>query len=161
MENISPHITYLDSIKSHEAIRHGIENIPNDTNLVAMRLVALSCFEPIRNHFNIPIGISSFFRCPELNEKIGGSDKSQHCLGEAIDIDADMYGGVTNKEIYDWAKENLIYDQIIKEHPDKDGNPAWVHISFKQGLNRNQCLIAKKEKSKDGKIKTVYLFDPL
>lgn len=164
VENISPHITYIDSVKSNTAIRHGIENKPTPEHLENMKLVALKCFEPIRNHFKVPIGISSFYRCPELNEKIGGSDSSDHCFGRAIDIDADIYGKITNKDIYEWAKENLEADQIINEYPDSDGNPAWVHISFRESGNRKQCLIAKKvkviEKGKE-KFKTIYVNDPL
>lgn len=157
VENISPHITYLDSIKSNTAIRHGIENKPTPEHLENMKLVALKCFEPIRNHFKVPIGISSFYRCPELNEKIGGSDSSDHCFGRAIDIDADLYGKITNKQIYEFIKDNIEdFDQAICEFPDESGNPAWVHISFRSTGNRKQCLIAKKINGK-----TVYVRDPL
>ena len=140
---ISEHITYAESVKSQTAIRLGIKNVPDNFQLEAMKLVAENCFEPIRKHFNIPIGVSSFFRSEELNKLIKGSATSQHCKGEAIDIDADMFGGVTNKLIFEWAKANLIFDQLINEHPDEDGNPSWVHISFSKHGNRNQTLIVK------------------
>jgi hypothetical protein len=106
-----------------------------------MRHVA-ELFEQIRLHFNVPIGISSFYRCAALNKKIGGAKNSQHTLGEAIDIDADIFGGVTNAEIFEFAK-TLDFDQLIWEYGD-DTNPAWVHISRKRvGKNRKQRLRIK------------------
>lgn len=155
MENISPNISYIDSIKSRTAIRLGIENTPNDTQLTAMKSVALACYEPIVSHFRFKIPFASFFRCSELNEKIGGAENSQHCKGEAMDLDADGTT-ITNRELYDWIKNNLVFDQLIFEYPDNYGNAAWVHVSFRKGSNRNQCLIAKKSNGK-----TVYLNDPL
>lgn len=106
-----------------------------------MKLVAETCFEPIRNHFGIPLPVSSFFRCEALNKAIGGSKTSQHCKGEAIDMDADG-SPITNKQIFDWAKANLKFDQLIWEYGTSE-NPAWVHISFSKHGNRNQVLYIK------------------
>jgi zinc D-Ala-D-Ala carboxypeptidase len=155
MENISPNISYLDSIKSTTAIRYGIENIPSDTELTSMKELAMSCYEPIVKHFGYKIPFASFFRCKELNKRIGGADNSQHTKGEAIDLDADGTK-ITNNELYYWIKDNLIFDQVIKEYPDKNGNPSWIHVSFRKGANRNESLIAKKQNGK-----TVYVKDPL
>lgn len=140
--NISKHITLLEATKSQTATRSGIVNTPNEVQLEAMRLVAEVCFEPIREHFGIPLIVSSFFRCEALNKAVGGSKTSQHCKGEAIDIDADG-SSVTNKQIFEWAKANLKFDQLINEYPDETGNPAWVHISFSKHGNRNQVLTVK------------------
>lgn len=155
MENISPNVSYIDSVRSRTAIRLGIENTPNDTQLTAMKTVALKCYEPIVAHYRFKIPFASFFRCPELNEKIGGSENSQHTKGEAMDLDADGTS-ITNRQLYDWIKDNLDFDQLIFEHPDDKGNAAWVHVSYREGNNRKQCLIAKKVKGK-----TVYVNDPL
>ena len=114
-----------------------------------MQRVANDCFEPLRRAKNIPIGISSFFRCPTLNKAIGGSETSQHCATEdskginaaAIDIDADIYGGITNKEVFTWLKANVEFDQLIWEFG-TDENPNWVHISRREHSNRNQILRA-------------------
>ena len=96
-----------------------------------------------------PIKINSFYRGPELNKAIGGSSKSQHCHGQAMDID-DTYGVMSNATMYKWIKENLDYDQMIWEFGD-DNNPAWVHVSYVDpGSNRNRCLKAYRE---DGKTK--------
>ena len=142
MKNISEHITLLESYKSQIAERFGIVNIPPANVLPAMMLVAEKCFEPIRNHFGLSIGISSFYRCKALNTKIKGAKNSQHIIGEAIDIDADIYGGITNAEIFNWAKENLVFDQLIWEFGD-DKNPAWVHISYNKTHNRQQVIRIK------------------
>lgn len=140
--NISKHISLNEATRSQTATRKGIKNIPNEVQLEAMKLVAETCFEPIRNHFGVPLTISSFFRCEALNVAVGGSKTSQHCKGEAIDIDADG-SSITNKQVFEWAKANLKFDQLINEYPDEAGNPAWVHISFSKHGNRNQVLTIK------------------
>ena len=94
-----------------------------------------------------PIKINSFYRCRQLNKAIGGSIKSQHCKGQAIDID-DTRCKKTNAEMYHWIKKNLNFDQMIWEFGD-DKNPNWVHISYVNEIdNRNRCLKAYKEKGK-------------
>ena len=114
-----------------------------------MELVAEEVFEPLRTYVNGPIKINSFFRCPELNKAIGGSSKSQHCKGQAIDID-DTFGRMTNAEMYHFIKEHLDFDQMIWEFGDDD-NPDWVHVSYVSPEdNRNRCLKAYRE---DGKTK--------
>ena len=131
------------------AIRKGIDNEPNEEQLSNMKLVAEKIFEPVRIHFKVPIKVNSFFRSPDLNKAIGGSTKSQHCKGQAIDID-DTYGKIKNSDIYWWIKENLDFDQMIWEFGSND-NPDWVHVSYvSPDKNRNRCLKAYRE---DGKTK--------
>jgi len=146
---ISKHISYKEGIHSITAIRKGIDNEPNEEQLANMKLVAEKVFEPLRIFINGPIKVNSFFRSPDLNKAIGGSTKSQHCKGQAIDID-DTYGKATNAEMYWWIKENLDFDQMIWEFGNND-NPDWVHISYvSPDKNRNRCLKAYR---KDGKTK--------
>ena len=141
---ISKHISNKEGVYSNTAIRRGIENTPNQEQLSNMKLLAEKVFEPLRNYVNGPIKINSFFRSPELNKAIGGSSKSQHCKGQAIDID-DTFGRMTNAEMYNFIKEHLDFDQLIWEFGDED-NPAWVHISYvSKEANRNRCLLAYKE----------------
>ena len=114
-------------------------------------MLAEKVFEPLRAWVGGPIKINSFFRCPQLNKAIGGSTKSQHCHGQAIDID-DTYGKVANSEMYNYIKNNLDFDQMIWEFGDDD-NPAWVHVSYvSEDENRRRCLKAFKDKNN----KTVY-----
>tara|TARA_R100001463_G_scaffold39870_2_gene85140 strand:- start:887 stop:1342 length:456 start_codon:yes stop_codon:yes gene_type:complete len=144
---ISKHISYKEGVYSNTATRRGINNDPNDEQLDNMELIAEKVFEPLRKWVGGPIKINSFFRSQELNTAIGGSSKSQHCKGQAMDID-DTFGKATNAEMYHWIRENLDFDQMIWEFGDDD-NPAWVHISYvSEEENRNRCLLAYKENKK-------------
>ena len=146
---ISEHISDKEGTYSRTALRLGIKNKPNKKQLNNMIKLADEVFEPLRAYANGPIKINSFFRSPKLNTAIGGSSKSQHCLGQAIDID-DTFGYKTNAEMYHWIKDNLEFDQMIWEFGDED-NPNWVHISYVSlKENRNRCLKAYK---KNGKTK--------
>ena len=138
---ISEHITEEEAYKSQIAERFGIDNTPPKELLPAMKLVAERCFEPIRKKFGA-LRVSSFYRSFLLNKKIKGSKTSQHPKGEAIDIDADGNPNVSNAEIFEWAKANLEFDQLIWEYGD-DKNPAWVHISYKKSGNRQQVIRIK------------------
>ena len=146
---ISEHISYKEGVRSNTATRRGIDNTPNAEQLENMELVAEEVFEPLRAYVGGPIKINSFFRCPELNKAIGGASKSQHCKGQAMDID-DTFGRMTNAEMYHWIKDYLDFDQMIWEFGDDD-NPDWVHVSYvSPEENRNRCLKAYRE---DGKTK--------
>jgi len=141
--SISKHISMKEAVESYTAKRRGIKNVPGEYELVNMTAVAENIFEPLREWVGGPIKINSFFRSVELNQAIGGSSKSQHCQGRAIDID-DTYGWKTNAEMYHWVKENLDFDQMIWEFG-TDENPDWVHISYvSQDGNRNRCLKAER-----------------
>jgi Uncharacterized protein conserved in bacteria len=144
---ISKHISYKEGVYSTTALRRGIDNTPNDEQLTSMETIAEEIFEPLRTYVGGPIKINSFFRSPELNTAIGGSRTSQHCKGQAMDID-DTYGKMTNAEMYHWIKDNLDFDQMIWEFGDDD-NPNWVHISYVSPEdNRNRCLKAYKDNGK-------------
>ena len=147
MEKISKHISYKEAVKSNTAMRLNIDNTPGAYEITNMNGIAHNIFEPLREWVGGPIKINSFFRCVELNKAIGGSSKSQHCQGRAIDID-DTYGKMTNAEMYHWIKENLDFDQMIWEFGNDD-NPDWVHISYVSPEdNRNRCLKAYRENGK-------------
>ena len=141
---ISKHISYKEGIHSNTALRRNIDNTPSDEQLDNMELIAEKIFEPLRVYVNGPIKINSFFRSAELNTAIGGSKTSQHCKGQAMDID-DTFGKATNAEMYHFIKEHLDFDQMIWEFGDDD-NPNWVHVSYvSPEKNRNKCLKAYKE----------------
>ena len=144
---ISKHISYKEGVYSRTALRRGIKNNPNAEQMENMVAIAEEVFEPLRMWVDGPIKINSFFRSPELNKAIGGSGKSQHCHGQAIDLD-DTFGRATNAEMYEFIKENLDFDQIIWEFGD-DTNPDWVHVSYvSPEQNRNRCLKAYRENGK-------------
>ena len=144
---ISKHISYKEAVYSRTAQRRDIYNHPENDQADNMRLIAEQVFEPLRSWVGGPIKINSFFRSPELNTAIGGSTKSQHCQGQAIDLD-DTFGRATNAEMYEFIKENLDFDQMIWEFGDDD-NPDWVHVSYvSENKNRNRCLKAYKKNNK-------------
>jgi len=141
---VSKHISYKEAVYSRTATRLDIDNDPDDMEVYRMSLIAEEVFEPLRAWVGGPIKINSFFRSPEFNTAIGGSTKSQHCQGQAIDLD-DTFGRATNAEMYDFIKEHLDFDQMIWEFGDDD-NPDWVHVSYvSSDKNRNRCLKAYKE----------------
>lgn len=141
MKNISKYISYEEATTSQTATRKSISNVPSDKELINMQLVGIRVFDVIREHFNIPLRVSSFFRCLLLNNAVGGSKTSQHCKGQAIDMQGT--DKVTNKMIFDFIKENLDFDQLIWEFGNEE-NPAWVHVSYvSKEKNRKQILTIK------------------
>ena len=144
---ISKHISDKEGVYSTTAIRRGIDNTPGQEQLDNMKLLAEKVFEPLRKWVGGPIVINSFFRSVELNKAIGGSSKSQHCKGQAVDID-DTRCHKTNAEMFKFIKDELDFDQMIWEFGDDD-NPNWIHVSYvSKEKNRNRCLKAYR---KDGK----------
>jgi len=141
---ISKHISYKEGVYSNTALRRGIDNTPNEEQLANMKLIGEKIFEPLREYVGGPIKINSFFRSAKLNTAIGGSRTSQHCKGQAMDID-DTFKHKSNAEMYHYIKDNLDFDQMIWEFGDDD-NPNWVHVSYvSPEKNRNRCLKAYKE----------------
>ena len=143
MDKISEHITFEEATKSQTAIRKGIDNTPTEEHLANMKYLAETVFEPLRAHFGKPLGVSSFYRGPKLNKAVGGSATSQHVNGEAMDIDGDIFGGVSNSDIFNYIKTNLPFDQLIWEFGDNN-KPDWVHVSYNGSKNRKQVLRAIK-----------------
>lgn len=140
---LSEHLDLSEVTRSDTAKRKGISNQPTPEHLENFKKLAENIFEPIRNHFKEPIFISSGYRSKELNTAIGGSLTSQHCSGEAIDIDMDGRSKtVTNKAVFEYIKNNLNFDQLIWEFG-TDANPDWVHVSYEStGRQRKQVLKA-------------------
>jgi len=121
----------------------GIDNTPDGYTIGNMELVANKIFQPLREWVGGPIRVNSFYRCEELNRAIGGSSRSQHCQGRAIDLD-DIHGHATNAEMFKYIKDNLNFDQLIWEFGDEE-NPDWIHVSYvSEDQNRNRCLKAYK-----------------
>ena len=150
---LSENFSLEELIRSSTAKRIGIDNIPNDEHLKNLQVVVDEIAQPLRDHFGKPVRINSGYRSPALNDAIGGSKKSQHSKGEAIDLEID---GVSNMEVAGWITENCDYDQVILEfyNPAEGPNSGWVHASCKADLsqNRKRNLIALKDGNK-----TVYL----
>jgi zinc D-Ala-D-Ala carboxypeptidase len=141
---LSKNLALAEVIRSETAKRKGISNMPTPEHIENFKKLAEKIFQPIREHFGVPILISSGYRSKELNTAIGGSLTSQHCQGEAIDIDMDGTS-ITNKQIFDFIKDNLDFDQMIWEFG-TETNPDWVHVSYEStGKQRKQILKAVKQ----------------
>lgn len=144
---LSKHLSLAEVTRSESAKRNGISNQPTPEHLENFKKLAEKVFEPIREHFNVPIHISSGYRSAALNKKIGGASSSQHCSGEAIDIDMDGTS-ITNKQVFDFIKQHLEFDQLIWEFG-TSSNPDWVHVSYEStGKQRKQVLKATKQGGK-------------
>jgi len=140
---LSKNLSLAEVIRSETAKRRGVSNMPTDAHIANFKLLAEKVFQPIRDHFGVPIHISSGYRSAALNKAIGGAASSQHCTGEAIDIDMDGTS-VTNAQIFNYIKDNLEFDQLIWEFG-TDTNPDWVHVSYEStGKQRKQMLKAVK-----------------
>jgi uncharacterized protein YcbK (DUF882 family) len=113
MEKVSKYVLYKEVTHSNQATALKIGNTPNAEQLGNLKLVCINIFDKVREHFGKPIGISSGFRSRELNTRIGGSKSSQHMEGKALDIDGDIFGGINNKEIFDYIRNNCTFDQVI------------------------------------------------
>ena len=144
---LSRNLSLSECTKSITAKRLDIDNTPSDEVINSLKDIANSVFQPVRDYFRVPIGINSGYRSEELNKAVGGSKNSQHILGEALDIDADIYGGITNKQIFDYIKQNLDYDQLIWEFGGPS-SPDWVHVSFRRENNRREALRATRMRGK-------------
>jgi hypothetical protein len=143
--NLSKNLTLFEMTRSETAKRKGVSNQPTPEHIENMKVLAEKIFEPIREHFNAPIYVTSGYRSAALNKKIGGAKNSQHLTGEAMDIDMDGHSsGVTNVQIFNWIRQNLSFDQLIWEYGNS-ASPDWVHVSYNtSGTNRRQVLRATK-----------------
>lgn len=139
---LSEHLSLNEVTTSGTAKRLGINNTPTTEHLNNLKLVAENVFEPIRKHFGKPIKVSSGYRSKALNDATpGSSSTSQHCSGEALDLDQDgMTTGVTNKMVFDYIKDNLNFDQLIWEFG-TDSNPDWVHVSWESTGKQRKIIL--------------------
>lgn len=137
---LSTNFTLAEFTKSQTALRLGIANtMPREHKDNAI-LLAKHVLQPVREHFGITV-INSGYRSKQLNKAIGGSNTSQHCSGEAADIEIP---GVSNLDVAKWISENLEFDQLILEfYSDSDPAAGWVHVSYTSNNNRNQVLTAE------------------
>jgi hypothetical protein len=149
--NLSKNLTLKEVTKSEIAIRKGIKNEPNNKQLENLKVLATEIFQKIRDYFGVPIKVTSGFRSEALNKAVKGSKTSDHMKGCAIDIDMDGTPDITNAEVFNFIKDNLIFRQLIWEFGDND-NPDWVHVSYVKGDNKKQILRAVKKSGKTAYI---------
>ena len=133
---LSKNFSLAELTKSQTAERMGLDNNPSEAQVENLRLLCERVLQPVRDHFNKVVTISSGYRNEILSQKIGSSSKSQHCLAMAADFEI---FGVPNNEVSDWIKENLMFDQLILEFW-KPGEPnsGWIHCSYNSEINSNR-----------------------
>jgi len=147
MIRFSKHVSWKEGTYSRTGERLGLDNTPNEKQIECMKDISENLFESLREWVGGPIKINSFFRGRKVNTAIGGSTRSQHMKGQAIDID-DTFGHKTNAEMYHYIKDNLDFDQLIWEFGD-DENPNWLHISWvSHRPNRKKLTVALKKNGK-------------
>lgn len=142
---LSKNFTLQEFTKSQTALRQGIDNTPEGEHLEAAKKLFENVVQKVRDNFG-PTVINSGYRGPKLNEAVGGSKKSQHCKGEAADIECP---GTSNYDVAKWIEDNCDYDQLILEFytpgiPDS----GWVHVSYSADGNRKKSMTAMKENGK-------------
>ena len=135
---LSPHFVLSEMTRSQTATRMGISNTPSDNEVDSLKALCRNVLEPVRTRYRVAFSPSSGYRSPALNSAIGGSSRSQHCKGEAVDFEIPH---VSNWQVAKWIERNLIFDQLILEHYiDSDPNSGWIHVSYTRGKNRLEVL---------------------
>ena len=141
--NLTKNFSLIELTKSQTAERKGIPNDPSADHISNLKLLCERVLQPVRDHFNHVVSISSGYRSTELCIAIGSSLESQHAKGQAADFEI---FGISNKELADWIHYNINYDQLILEYwKEEDPNSGWVHCSYSEGNNRRQYLRAYKD----------------
>lgn len=141
---IGRYFDLIDVTRSQTATRLGIDNTPDQSKLMAIAYVMEHVVDKVKDKFPA-VDISSFFRNEELNKAVGGSSTSQHCKGEAVDLDSP--GNKDNLAVFNFIKDNMVFDQLLLEFPDANGVPSWVHVSIvdpavdSNRRNRQQILV--------------------
>ena len=148
--NLTKNFTLAEMVKSETALRHDMDNTPGEAEIENLKILAEKVLQPVRDAYGKGVKVNSGYRHPEVNAKVGGSKTSDHCKGQAADIEIP---GVPNADLAIWIMENLQYTQLILEFytpgvPDS----GWVHVSYDADNLKKANLTATK---RDGK--TVYL----
>jgi zinc D-Ala-D-Ala carboxypeptidase len=146
---LSNNLTLVEATKSNTAIRRGIDNTPTDAHIENLKYLAQKVFQPLRENFGSAIYVSSGYRSKELNEAIGGSQRSFHSHGMALDLDQDGKSyAVSNADIFYYIKDNLPFSELIWEFGDED-KPDWVHVAIAKGReDEKNAKIAYRENGK-------------
>jgi zinc D-Ala-D-Ala carboxypeptidase len=148
--NLTANFSLAEMVKSDTALRHDMDNTPGEVEIANLKTLCEKVLQPVRDHFQTGVKVNSGYRSPDVNAKVGGSRTSDHCKGQASDIEIP---GIANADLAVWVTENLDFTQVILEFytpgvPDS----GWVHISYDPANLKKQVLTATKQNGK-----TVYL----
>ena len=132
---LSKNFSLREMTKSQTALRMGISNTPTIDKIQNLKALCENVLQPVRDHFDRPVTITSGYRCEELCLAIGSKATSQHAKGEAADFEI---AGISNFGVAQWIAQNCEFDQLILEFY-TGGNTGWVHCSYAPEL-RGQRL---------------------
>ena len=150
-QNLTEHFTLADLCYSSTAKAHNITNVPDAKGVGKLRALCENVLEKIWAHYNQKVIVNSGYRGPAVNALVGGASSSQHCKCEAADVEI---SGLDNYTLACWIRDNLEFDQLILEFASGGGNNGWVHVSWKEGKLRHQCLTINKSGTRSGLIRT-------
>ncbi len=150
MTQLSENFSLSEFTKSETAIRKGLDNTPTLQVIENLQKLVDNIIQPVRDHYGKSVKINSGYRAPEVNASVGGSKTSDHCKGQAADIEI---AGVANGDLAKYIVDNYKFTQVILEfYTQGIPDSGWVHVSYDPADLKCQVLTAVK---KDGK--TVYL----
>jgi zinc D-Ala-D-Ala carboxypeptidase len=139
--NLTKNFTLHELTKSETALRKGINNVPTQTIITALHTLAVNVLQPVRDHYAKAVKVNSGYRSPEVNAAVGGSKTSDHCKGQAADIEIP---GIANKELALYIRDNLEYTQLILEaYTEGVPDSGWVHVSYDPNNLKKQVMTAK------------------
>lgn len=147
---LSANFSLNELTQSETALRKGLDNTPSEEIIANLKLLVENVLQPVREHYGKGVKVNSGYRSPEVNASVGGSKTSDHCKGQAADIEIP---GVANADLAEYIKANLQFTQLILEfYTQGVPDSGWVHVSYDPANLKCQALTAVK---KDGK--TAYL----
>jgi len=140
--NLSANFTLKELTRSDTATRLGLDNTPDAQALENLKILCEKVLQPVREHFGKSVTVNSGYRSPESNAAVGGSKTSDHCKGQAADIEI---AGVANADLAQWIMDNLEYTQLILEfYTSGIPDSGWVHVSYDPNNLKKQELTATK-----------------
>jgi len=143
---LTENFTLSEMTKSETALRHGLDNTPGDTEIANLKRLAENILQPVRNNYRRGVKVNSGYRAPNVNAAVGGSKTSDHCRGQAADIEIP---GIANAALAEWISKHLKFTQLILEFytpgiPDS----GWVHVSYDPANLKCQVMTAMRENGK-------------
>jgi len=150
MLQLTKNFSLSELTKSGTALRLNIDNTPSPEVIERLEMLCIKIAQPVREYVRKAVTVNSGYRCPLLNAAIGSSWKSQHVMGQALDIEV---WGLDNYVLACWIRDNLEFDQLILEFYTGEPQSGWVHISYVSiAENRNECLTINKGNIKRGLV---------
>jgi zinc D-Ala-D-Ala carboxypeptidase len=140
-----------EMIKSETASRRDMDNYPHSDEIIAnLTVLCEQVLQPLRDAYGVGIKVNSGYRSPDVNAAVGGSRTSDHCKGQAADIEI---AGVPNAELAQYIADNFEFTQLILEfYTQGIPDSGWVHVSYDSNNLKRQVMTAVRQNGR-----TVYL----